>query len=56
MLLNAPPSAATASFNSIPAEPMLGPEASAELRDRLIAELNDLAGGDDAAIWAHGPG
>jgi hypothetical protein len=33
-------------------EPMLGPEASAELRDRLVAELNDLACGDDAAIWA----
>src|SRR5208282_109247 len=35
------------------AEPMLGPEASAELRDRLLAELADLACGDDAAIWAH---
>jgi hypothetical protein len=33
--------------------PVLGPEASAELRDRLIAELNDLGSGDDAAIWAH---
>jgi hypothetical protein len=33
--------------------PILGPEASAELRDRLIAELNDLTSGDDAAIWAH---
>ena len=31
----------------------LGPEASGELRDRLIAQINDLAGGDDAAIWAH---
>jgi hypothetical protein len=36
-----------------PAEPALGPEASVALRDRLIAELNDLACGDDAAIWAH---
>ena len=33
--------------------PMLGPESSAELRDRLIIELNDLACGDDAALWAH---
>jgi hypothetical protein len=33
--------------------PVLGPEASAELRDRLIAELNDLSSGDDAAMWAH---
>jgi hypothetical protein len=33
--------------------PVLGPEASAELRDRLIAELNDLGSGDHAAMWAH---
>jgi hypothetical protein len=33
--------------------PVLGLEASAELRDRLIAELNDLGSGDDAAMWAH---
>jgi hypothetical protein len=33
-------------------EPALGPEASAALRDRLVAELSDLACGDDAAIWA----
>ncbi len=32
---------------------ILGPEASAELRDRLIVELNDLGSGDDAAMWAH---
>ncbi len=32
---------------------VLGPEASAALRDRLIAELNDLGSGDDAATWAH---
>ena len=32
---------------------MLGPEASAELRDRLLAELNNLSCGDDAALWAH---
>ena len=34
-------------------EPPLGTEASAALRDRLVAELSDLACGDDAAIWAH---
>jgi hypothetical protein len=32
---------------------MLGPEPSAELRDRLIAELDDLAGAEAAALWAH---
>ena len=36
-----------------PAEPALGAEASTALRDRLIAELSNLACGDDAAIWAH---
>jgi hypothetical protein len=35
------------------AQPVLNPEASAALRDRLIAQLNDFACGDDAAIWAH---
>jgi hypothetical protein len=34
-------------------EPTLGPDASAESRDRLLAELNDLGSGDDAATWAH---
>jgi len=33
--------------------PVLGPEASAKLRDRLIGEANDLGSGDDAAMWAH---
>ena len=33
--------------------PTLEAEASAELRDRLIAELNDLGSTDDAAMWAH---
>jgi hypothetical protein len=32
---------------------ILGVEASAELRDRLLAELNDLGSSDDAAMWAH---
>ena len=31
----------------------LGTEASAELRDRLVAELNELGSSDDAATWAH---
>jgi hypothetical protein len=34
-------------------EPPLGPQASAQLRDRLLGELNELASGDDAALWAH---
>jgi hypothetical protein len=37
---------------SRPIEPMLGPEASAELRDRLVTELNELGSGDAAALWA----
>jgi len=32
---------------------ILAPEASAELRDRLIAEVNELGSSDDAAMWAH---
>jgi hypothetical protein len=35
------------------AKPILGTDASAQLRDRLLAELNDLGGRDDAAMWAH---
>ena len=42
-----------AKVDSKSAKPILGPEASAELRDRLLAELNDLGSSDDAAIWAH---
>jgi hypothetical protein len=34
-------------------KPVLGSEASAQLRDRLLGELNGLACGDDAAVWAH---
>ena len=37
----------------VPGQPALGLEASAELRDRLLGELNELASGDDAALWAH---
>jgi hypothetical protein len=32
---------------------ILSADASAELRDRLIAELDGLVSGDDAALWAH---
>jgi ERF superfamily len=40
-------------LQSIPSEPPLGAEASAELRDRLLGQINELAGGDEAALWAH---
>jgi hypothetical protein len=33
--------------------PILGAEASAEIRDRLLAELTALGSGEDAALWAH---
>jgi hypothetical protein len=36
-----------------PAEPVLGPEASAQLRDRLLTELKDIGSAEKAAIWAH---
>jgi hypothetical protein len=34
-------------------KPILTPEASAQLRDRLLTELNNLGSADDAAMWAH---
>ena len=34
-------------------KPIFKPEAAAELRDRLIAEMNDLGSSDEAATWAH---
>jgi hypothetical protein len=37
---------------SNPAEPTLGPEASAELCDRLLAELDEIGGSEAAALWA----
>jgi hypothetical protein len=40
-------------LQSILSEPTLGPEASAALRDRLLGEINELASGDEAALWAH---
>jgi hypothetical protein len=39
--------------NSDSVAPKLGADASAQLRDRLVAELNELGSGDDAATWAH---
>jgi hypothetical protein len=54
--LHAPSPAAgrsTAKVRSVPREPELSPEASAQLRDRLLGEINKLASGDDAALWAH---
>jgi hypothetical protein len=38
---------------STPAKPVLAAEQSAELRDRLLVELGELASGDDAGMWAH---
>jgi hypothetical protein len=35
------------------AKPILGPEASATLRDHLMAELRAIASSDDATSWAH---
>jgi hypothetical protein len=46
-------SRSTAKVRLVPRERALGPEASTELRDRLLGELNGLASGDDAAVWAH---
>jgi hypothetical protein len=40
-------------IHSNSATPALGAGASAQLRDRLVAELNELGSGDDAATWAH---
>jgi hypothetical protein len=40
-------------LDSRSATPILEPERSAELRDRLLGELNDLADADAAALWAH---
>jgi hypothetical protein len=34
-------------------KPVLATEPSAELRDQLIAEINELKDGEDIALWAH---
>jgi hypothetical protein len=36
-----------------PARTILGPDASAELRDRLLADLSQLVSADEAADWVH---
>jgi hypothetical protein len=36
-----------------PSKPMLKPEGSAALRDRLTAELKDISSAEEAANWAH---
>lgn len=36
-----------------PTEPALAPQASAQLRDRLLAEIATLETNDGAALWAH---
>jgi ERF superfamily len=36
-----------------PPKPVLGPDQSAVLRDRLVAELDTLESADEAASWAH---
>jgi hypothetical protein len=36
-----------------PAKPILAPDQSAVLRDRLVAELGALQSADEAASWAH---
>ena len=35
------------------AKTILGPEASAVLRNRLLAEIDNLSSNNDAALWAH---
>jgi hypothetical protein len=47
------PGRSIAKARSVPREPTLDPAASADLRDRLLAEFHELASGDDAALWAH---
>jgi hypothetical protein len=37
----------------LPTKVVLGSEGSAELRGRLVAELNKLTSSDEAALWAH---
>jgi hypothetical protein len=46
--------ARAAGMNSSPVpNAFLAPEASKQIRDRLIVEIADLATGDDAALWAY---
>jgi hypothetical protein len=50
---SAPASRRPRQIRSRSAAPMLSAEASAQLRDRLLAELNQLGASDAAATWAH---
>ena len=45
-------SAASSRGSGIPTATTLGAEASMQLRDRLITELDAIASGDDLALWA----
>jgi hypothetical protein len=47
------PGRSSANVRLVAREPALDPDASAELRDRLLGELNEFKSGDDAALWAH---
>jgi len=42
-----------AKAGSTPSRPMLEPQASAAVRDQLMAEMKDFSSTDDAATWAH---
>jgi ERF superfamily protein len=41
------------STSAAPARPVLAPDESANLRERLVAELSAINSADDAAVWAH---
>jgi hypothetical protein len=47
------PAGGSAKAASVHSKPILDPEASAALREQLVAELKDLNSTDDAANWAH---
>jgi hypothetical protein len=50
---SAPPGARRKTPPDRPAKPVLAPDQSAGLRDRLVAELEALPSADEAANWAH---
>jgi len=47
------PSRRGAKGTAKPVKPILNPEASAALRDQLVAEVQAIASSDDATTWAH---
>jgi hypothetical protein len=51
--LPAPAGAACKAPTTRPKKPVLAPDQSAALRDRLIAEFDSLQSDDEAASWAH---